>query len=342
MTSPSAQSPQKVTDPLGAAALFLVIEAGPSDSDTATVLDLLGDIDELVKNVGFRELEASLSCVVGIGSDFWDRLTMPTKPAGLHPFVPLTGAVHSAPATPGDILLHIKARRADLCFELGRQIMDALGDAVTVVDEVHGFRYFDSRDLLGFVDGTANPVGGEAVEAALIGDEEPEFRGGSYVVVQKYLHDMTAWNALTVEEQQEAIGRTKVENVELGDDVKPSNSHVALTTIVDENGVEQDILRDNMPFGSLGDDEYGTYFIGYAKDVSVTETMLQHMFLGEPEGNHDRILDFSTAVTGTLFFVPSLPVLAQLADAAVATTEDDQPADTAGSGDGSLGIGSGR
>jgi putative iron-dependent peroxidase len=146
----------------------------------------------------------------------------------------------------------------------------------------------------------------------VIGAEDPEFAGGSYVIVQKYLHDMRAWNALTVEQQELVIGRTKLEDIELNDDAKPSNSHIALTVIEDADGNELQILRDNMPFGSIGGQEFGTYFIGYAKDPGVTELMLRRMFLGEPAGNYDRILDFSTAVTGTLFFTPSADFLDDL------------------------------
>lgn len=319
-------APQSVDTPPTAASLFLVVVAGRSDEDAATVRDVVVDIDGLIKAVGFRELAGTLSCVIGIGAAFWDRIGPSRTPAGLHPFVPLTGPVHSAPATPGDVLFHIKAARADLCFELGRQIMTALGTAATVADEVHGFRYFDARDLLGFVDGTENPTAADAEDAAYIGDEDVAFRGGSYVIVQKYLHDMAAWNSLGTEEQERVIGRTKLENIELDDDAKPGNSHVALNTIVDDDGVEHDILRDNMPFGSLGEAEYGTYFIGYAKDPAVTELMLRRMFLGDPPGNYDRILDFSTAVTGTLFFVPSREVLESLGNEPDAgesiTTED--------------------
>ncbi|SDD27283.1 Dyp-type peroxidase [Rhodococcus tukisamuensis] len=310
----SRPEPQPVLEPLSSAALFLVVAAGPSREDARRVLEVSADVGSLVRAVGFRELAGSLKCVVGLGSDLWDRAGPRTRPTGLHPFVPLRGEVHSAPSTPGDVLFHIKAARADLCFELGRLIVDALGDAATVVDDVTGFRYFDARDLLGFVDGTENPVGSGAGAAALVGAEDEEFAGGSYVIVQKYLHDMAAWQSLTVEDQERVIGRTKVENVELADTVKPSNSHVALNTLVDADGTEREILRDNMPFGSLGDAEFGTYFIGYAKDPSVTEEMLRHMFLGDPPGNYDRILDFSTAVTGTLFFAPSLDVLESLGD----------------------------
>ncbi|EME19966.1 Dyp-type peroxidase [Rhodococcus triatomae] len=316
MSRPAAQ---QLLEPLTASALFLVVTAGPERSDATTVAEVAADVGSLVRAVGFRELAGSLRCVVGVGSDFWDRLGKATRPAHLHPFVPLEGPVHRAPATPGDVLFHIKASRHDLCFELGRQIRDALGDAATVVDAVTGFRYFDARDLLGFVDGTENPTEGGAQDAAVIGDEDPEFAGGSYAIVQKYLHDMDSWGGLKTEDQERVIGRTKLENIEL--ESLPSNSHVALNTIVDADGEEREILRANMAFGDIEAGEFGTYFIGYAKSPDVTEEMLRHMFLGDPPGNHDRILDFSTAVTGTLFFVPSVDVLESLADPEPAAAE---------------------
>jgi porphyrinogen peroxidase len=192
--------------------------------------------------------------------------------------------------------------------------MHHLGEAVTVRDEVHGFKYFDLRDVLGFVDGTENPLGPAASAAVLIGQEDPEFAGGSYVIVQKYLHDLRAWNALPVEAQEKVIGRTKLSNIELDDAVKPDNSHVALTTITDPDGTQRQILRDNMPFGTVGRREFGTYFIGYARTPTITETMLENMFLGNPPGNYDRILDFSTPVTGTLFFTPATNFLNNLPD----------------------------
>lgn len=163
--------------------------------------------------------------------------------------------------------------------------------------------------MLGFVDGTENPEGQAAHAAVLIGDEDPQFAGGSYVVVQKYLHDLATWDALAVEEQERVIGRTKLSDLELPDDVKPVNSHVALTTIVDDDGEEHQIMRFNMPFGTVGAREFGTYFIGYAADPEVIEQMLRKMFSGDPPGNYDRILDFSTAVTGNLFFVPNVEFL---------------------------------
>ncbi|MFB7597857.1 Dyp-type peroxidase [Streptomyces sp. NPDC056160] len=298
---------QSVIAPPARSALFLVC-AITSGGETA-VRDLLPDVAGLKRSVGFRAPDDELSCVVGIGSAAWDRLFAGPRPRDLHPFVPLTGARHHAPSTPGDLLFHLRARRMDLCFETAQLIGERLRGAVTVVDEVHGFKSFDERDLLGFVDGSENPEGRPAVDAVHVGAEDPGFAGGSYVVVQKYLHDLTAWKALPVEEQEKVIGRSKPDNVEMPDDVKPADSHVALNTVTDEDGTERKIVRDNMPFGRIGAGEFGTYFIGYARTPAVIEQMLRNMFLGDRPGVHDRILDFSTAVTGGLFHVPSADFL---------------------------------
>ena len=199
----------------------------------------------------------------------------------------------------------------DLCFELALQIMSRLGGAVTAVDEVHGFRYFDDRDLTGFVDGTENPVGADAVAATVVGDEDPRFAGGSYVLVQRYVHDLAQWDALTTEEQELIIGRTKLSDIELDDAVKPANAHNALT-VIEEDGEEIDILRHNMPYGNAALGESGTYFIGYARSPRVLEQMLENMFVGRPPGNYDRLLDFTHAVTGGSFFAPPLSFLEAL------------------------------
>ena len=296
-------TPQDVLSPLTRAAIFLVVTIDPGGE--SRVRDLLPDLSSLQRAVGFRAQEATLSCVTGIGSDAWDRLFPGPRPAELHPFRELAGPVHRAVASPGDLLFHVRAQQPDLCFALASEIVDRVRDAVTVQDEVHGFKYFDVRDLLGFVDGTENPIGADAADHVLIGAEDAAFTGGSYVIVQKYLHDLQAWNALPVEAQEMVIGRHKLSDVELDDAVKPPDSHVALNTIEDPDGTERKILRDNMPFGAVGRGEFGTYFIGYARTPTVTERMLRRMFLGAPPARHDRILDFSTAVTGTLFFVPS-------------------------------------
>jgi len=301
------QEPQAVLSQLTAAALFLVatINSGAEE----IVRDLLTDLSGLVRTVGFRVPSAGLALVTGIGADAWDGLFAGPRPAELHHFKELQGDRHGAVSTPGDLLFHIRSARTDVCFELAAQIMERLAGSVAVIDEVHGFKYFDDRDLLGFVDGTENPSGRAATAAVVVGDEDREFAGSSYVIVQKYLHDMAAWNDLSVEAQEAAIGRRKLSNVELSDDAKPSNSHVALNTIFDPDGTQRQILRDNMAFGTIGQGEFGTYFIGYAATPTVTERMLENMFIGNPPGNHDRVLDFSRAVSGSLFFVPTADFL---------------------------------
>jgi putative iron-dependent peroxidase len=332
-----AAVPQAVLSPLTRAAIFLVMTIEPGGEPVAR--DVLADLQALERAVGFGTPDGELSCVAGIGSAAWDRLFAGPRPAELHPFRELAGPVHHAVSTPGDLLFHMRAQRLDLCFEMASQLMNRLREVVTVRDEVQGFKYFDVRDLLGFVDGTENPMGPAARAAVLIGDEDRDFAGGSYVIVQKYLHDLRAWNALPVEEQERVIGRTKQSNIELDDVDKPADSHVALTTIVEPDGTERKILRDNMPFGSVGREEFGTYFIGYARTPGVTEKMLENMFLGDPPGNHDRILDFSTAVTGSLFFVPSADFLEDLPDPPDSAGGRRRAAVAESQSDGSLGIG---
>jgi putative iron-dependent peroxidase len=296
--------PQPVDGPLTRSAIFLVLCIRPEPTNYAAVRSFCADLPGLVRAIEFRNVEAGLTCVIGFGSDAWDKLFGSPRPAELHPFREIRSGNRHAVSTPGDLLFHIRAKRADLCFELAMQIMDEIGDAVSVADEVHGFRYFDDRDVIGFVDGTENPRGQAAQDAAIVGKEDPAFSGGSYVLVQKYLHDMKGWNALPVETQERIIGRKKLSDVELKDSEKPPYAHNALT-VIEESGKELKILRDNMPFGRPGHGEFGTYFIGYSRTPRITETMLQNMFIGRPPGTYDRLLDFSTAKTGSLFFAPS-------------------------------------
>jgi putative iron-dependent peroxidase len=334
--------PQAVFTPVTRSAIFVVATVSEGDEQADKVRALCGDLAGLVRSVGKRVPSGDLTCVAGFSSNGWDRLFGAPRPAELHPFREFKADDRHAPATPGDMLLHVRAEQMDLCFELLMQVMARLEGAVTVVDEVHGFRYFDMRSMVGFVDGTENPEGGEAVAFTVIGDEDPEFSGGSYVMVQKYLHDMAGWNALPVEAQERIIGRTKMSDIELDDAVKPTSSHSALTTI-EENGEEVKIVRDNMPFGRPGSGEFGTYFIGYARSPSPIEQMLENMVIGRPPGNYDRLLDFSRAVTGGLFFIPSADLLEELAErepSAAEVAEAPTPASAAPSADGSLNIGS--
>lgn len=330
---------QNVLRPVARAAIFLTVTV--PEGREADVRDALTDVPSLIRAVAFRVPEGQLSCVTGIGAEFWQRAYPDLEPpADLHPFIPLDGGKHRAPRTAGDLLFHIRSMQVDMCFELARQLQLRFGDSIEIVDEVHGFRYWDDRDLLGFVDGTENPDAPLAqVEATLIGEDDPVWTGGSFVIVQKYLHDLTTWDAISVEEQERVIGRTKLADIELPDDVKPANSHVALNQVNDADGKQLQIVRDNLPFGRLDGEEFGTYFIGYAADPGVTEEMLRNMFLGKPAGNYDRILDFSTAVTGCLFFVPPAGFLEEPEAYASNETSDETPTEHQPATDGSLNIG---
>ncbi len=330
MTAPGTPSDlppvsQPVVQDLTRAAIFLVVTINAGTTSRAAVRSFCSDLAALVRAVGFRDIEGNLSCVMGIGSDAWDRLFGQPRPAELHPFREIQSGPRHAVATPGDLVFHVRAKRMDLCFELATQIVARLGEAVSPVDEVHGFRYFDDRDLIGFVDGTENPTGQAAIDAAYVGTEDAVFAGGTYVIVQKYLHDLAGWSALTTEAQERIIGRTKLSDIELDDAVKPTCAHNALAKVV-VDGKEIKIIRDNMPFGRAAAKEFGTYFIGYARSPRTIEQMLENMFVGQPPGNYDRLLDFSVAKTGNLFFVPSATFLENIADDDPALGVSDMPA----------------
>jgi putative iron-dependent peroxidase len=303
--------PQPVLAPLTRAAIFLVVCIKPDRESYAIVRSLCADLPGIFRAVNFRRIDGGLSCVVGFGSDAWDKLFGNPRPPELHPFREIRSEQRHAISTPADVLFHVRAKRMDMCFELVTQIMNRIGGAVSVADETHGFRYFDDRDLTGFVDGTENPRDEAALNAALVAQEDPQFAGGSYVITQKYLHDISRWNALSTEEQEGIIGRKKLSDIELSEAAKQKFAHNVLTTIV-ENGKQVKILRDNMPFGNSGHAEFGTYFIGYSRSPRTIEQMLENMFIGRPPGNYDRLLDFSRAVTGNLFFAPSATFLENL------------------------------
>ena len=259
-----------------------------------------------------RYPNAAASCVMGIGHDAWLRLELPQPmPKELSEFKAIKGDKHTAVSTRGDVHFHLRAMQKSMLYDMAAVLTDLLENVADCVEEIHGFRYWDGRSILGFVDGTENPRGtAEREFFALVGEDDPEYQGGSYLFVQKYIHNMSAWRKLSVGDQEKVIGRTKQDDIELDDDEKPSNSHVALANVGDEFKV----VRDNMPFGNAGTNEMGTYFISYSSTFKTVQKMLSNMFIGKPKGNYDRILDFSTAKTGTLFFVPSLDMLDEFSE----------------------------
>ena len=298
--------PQNVLDYHGDNAIFMVwiLKEG------IDVKDCFKRISKLVINLNNsadnRFPDSGASCVMGIGYDAWLRLKLPVPPPKeLENFNPIVGEKHTAVASKGDLHFHIRGIGSSMCYDMAHALSDVLGSVAISTEEIHGFRYWDARSILGFVDGTENPHEQERAIFGLVGDVDPVYKGGSYLFVQKYIHDLDAFEKLSTEEQEKVIGRYKMNDIEMPDNIKPSNSHIALTNV----GDEFKIIRDNMPFGNISTNEMGTYFIAYASTFSAVKKMLNNMFIGSPKGNHDRLLDFSTPKTGTLFFVPTFDML---------------------------------
>ncbi len=277
--------------------------------DQEIIANLAEHLPAFINSLNVRYPDPKLAVAFGFSRRAWDCLFPDApRPAELEAFAPITGPKYTAPATPADLFFHIRARNSAIPFELMSEIMTILGDHVTVVDETHGFRYFEGRAIIGFVDGTENPSALDTPEYAIIGDEDPQFINGSYAFAQKYMHNMDAWNKLKVEQQEAAIGRKKFNDIELDDDQKAANAHNVVSQD-NKDGIEHKIVRMNVPFSNPSEKENGTYFIGYARHWQVTKRMLEGMFT-----KSDRLLDFSTPVSGEVFFIPSKSVLAAIAD----------------------------
>ncbi|WP_292009832.1 Dyp-type peroxidase [Chryseobacterium sp.] len=301
---------QNVTDYPNANTIFMVWKLNDNPQLKENFQRLCALVLNLNNSVLNRFPDSRASCIMGIGYEAWKMLDLPTPmPKELSNFEAIKGDKHIAVSTPGDLHFHIRADNKSICFDMAIEISNILNPVAQSILEVHGFKYWDARSILGFVDGTENPHGEDRDYFGKIGDEDAEYKGGSYLFTQKYIHDMKAWKNLSTEEQEKVIGRSKENDIEMADEVKPSNSHIALANIEGENGEELKIIRDNMPFGNPSTNEFGTYFIAYASTFSTVQKMLVNMFIGNPPGNYDRILDFSTAVTGTLFFVPTRDML---------------------------------
>lgn len=300
--------PQNVLDSPNNNTIFMVWNF----RDEANVIDTFKRLYALVKNINnsadARFPDSKASIVMGIGFDAWQLLGFPNPiPKEFEDFSPISGAKHTAVATRGDLHFHIRAQDNSFCIDAATFLSNILVEVADCVEEIHGFRYWDGRSILGFVDGTENPQGKERQYFGMISDEDPNYKGASYLFVQKYLHDLTAWRDLPINEQEKVIGRSKTDDIEMSDEEKPTNSHSALANV----GDDFKIVRDNLPFGTVADNNMGTYFIAYASSFVTVKNMLTNMFIGVPEGNYDRILDFSTAKTGTLFFVPTFDMLDQ-------------------------------
>ncbi|WP_345204709.1 Dyp-type peroxidase [Chryseobacterium ginsengisoli] len=297
---------QNVTDYPNSNTIFMVWRLVDDPKLKENFQELCALVLNLNNSVFNRFPDSRASCVMGIGYNAWNILDLPTPlPKELVNFEEIKGEKHTAVSTPGDLHFHLRADNQSIIFDMAIEISKLLTPVAEGILEIHGFKYWDDRSILGFVDGTENPHNEDRDFFAKIGDEDLQYKGGSYLFTQKYLHNMNAWRSLSTEDQEKVIGRSKENDIEMSDDVKPANSHIALANI----GDDLKIVRDNMPFGNPSMGEFGTYFISYANSFSTTKKMLTNMFVGDPIGNYDRILDFSTAVTGTLFFVPTRNML---------------------------------
>lgn len=286
----------------------------PLSQTVDAIRDLCDRLPAVIHSMKLQHPEGRFCFAMGIGARAWQRLFPKTKPPkGLHVFEQIKGPKKTAVSTPGDLFFHVRADTMDICYQIVTILHKLLKDVSEPVDETHGFRYRDGRAIIGFVDGTENPHEEEAPLAAYIGSEDEEYAGGSYVFTQKYEHDMEYWEGLSQEEQERSIGRRKWDDLELDDDDKLINAHTQVSKAHDKNGEELKIVRANISYAQPSENLFGTYFIGYSKDFAVTRQMLEHMFLGDPAGNTDRLLDFSTPVTGALYFVPSFDTLDKIA-----------------------------
>ena len=296
----------------GPAALFLVLRIPERARDARAAARAAAAVPALTAKVAALDRRAKLASVVSLGSELWDAVSPARRPAGLRPFTPLSAGGRSAPATGGDQLLHVVSRGPDLNFELAQRFRSALGGAAVVDDEIHGFRYLDSRDLTGFIDGTENPKGRERAQVALVGREDAAFAGGSYVFTQRYVHDLARWAKLSQKEQEAIVGRRKRDSKELSDRAKPPTAHIA-RTVIEEDGRELEIVRHSFPYGTTS--ESGLFFIAYTRDLAIPQRMLARMLGTAGDGLHDRLMEFSRAVRGAHFFAPSLRTLRLLASA---------------------------
>lgn len=284
-------------------ALYMVINV---TNNTQDVVKQCASLPSLIEAIKKEHKVESLYASLAFGAVYWDAIYTNGKPQRLKTFVALGKGEVSAPATGGDIFLHIHADRKDMVYILATEFIKPIKEHIQVLDEVEGFHYLDDRDLTGFIDGTENPEGDERGEVALIGDE-PEFNGGSYVLAQRYSHNLPKWQKVADNDQEKVIGRTKPDSIELNEDVMPETSHVS-RVVIEEEGEELEIVRHSLPYGTASGDS-GLFFLAYSKDNTILEKMLANMFGTSGDGLHDHLMNYTTAKSGAYFFAPSVEML---------------------------------
>ena len=305
----NANLAQDVFKDAGESVIFLMLSLKREDieKEREIIADMADRMEAIQRSMNIRVAPETVKLSFGFSNRAWEYL-FPTakKPKELEDFQGVNGEHHTAPATPADLFLHVRAGQAATSYLVVDQIMSFLRPVVDVVDETHGFHYLEGRAIIDFIDGTENPVGEEAKEWAIIGAEDPEFINGSYAFAQKYIHDLDAWRALPTEVQEKYVGRRKYSDLELSDEEKDPRAHNIISQD-NRDGEEHKIVRMNVVFANPGDGVRGT--IGYARHWDVTRQMVTNMFTQD-----DRLLEYSTAEKGQLFFIPSKEILGRIAE----------------------------
>jgi len=282
--------------------LTLSIKAG-SESN---VKSYLATAPQIIADFTARYADQKPHAVIAVGSESWDRL-YDERPALLKAF-PTLGAEGVMPNTPVDLVIHARSDRRDITHLLEQALYDPLADFVDVSEEVFCFRYLDSRDMTGFVDGTENPQGEDRLTVALVGDEDAEFAGGSYLHLQRYVHKMKAWSTQTLKQKEDTYGRTQDDNVEYASADKPQTAHTKRASLKNEQGESLELLRQSLPYGGVK--QSGLMFASYCRTPDNFNRILKSMVDGDGKGHTDRMLQFTQALTGQAFFAPSLQWLA--------------------------------
>ena len=273
-------------------------------TDSSKVIEALKALPNVVS-----DLQAAQHCEIGLSiaftHRFWSSLNQ-AMPEELEPFQELGQGNVTAPVSDADFLIHCHSPRHDLLFYVLRSFLADVQEYVQVLDETYGFRYLDARDMTGFIDGTENPKLDARRDVAIV--PQGEFAGGSYVLLQRFVHNLPAWERLNIKAQEKVIGRTKPDSIEL-DDV-PAASHVGRVDIKEE-GAGLKIVRHSLPYGQVTG-EHGLLFIAYCARLHNMKVMLESMY-GLRDGKTDQMLRFTHAVTGAYLFAPSSEMLADLA-----------------------------
>ncbi len=286
---------------------FISLRLNETVNAIATVRAVGHRLAAMTADITTQYNDSSLVASISFGSNIWQKLTQ-TVPQQLKPFKTIGQGAVSATDGEADLFFHCHSNAVDINFLLCQNLLAALSDSVTIIDETQGFLFLDNRDLTGFIDGTENPDEEQKrCDVALIGSEDSVSAGGSYVLAMRFIHDLDKWQNLDVPAQENIIGRTKVDSIELNESELADTAHIS-RVVIEENGSELEIVRHSMPYGTASGDK-GLFFLSYSRRLDIYEKMLAHMYGESGDGLHDHLMNFSHAPSGSYFFAPSQALL---------------------------------